>query len=724
MSTKDIPGKLLSDLTIADLGVGLSAAIVATYFADNGARVLRIEPPEGDPWYDQIPAYRVWRRKAEHASQPVDQVFSQADLILLGGEPHPDLHQHHDPDAIAAAYPRAVVVVIGSGAHGTDYDDRPLTEILAQARSGLTLEHYSSRPIYMAFEPANYGAAFQALIGGLGALIERERSQLGQVVRTSLFEGALTWAAQFWQTYEKPTPMATFSQPKDPWPLIFKAKDGVYIHLVLGAFNSKYAAYQALEIDDPSVKPGDNGMPDIHGSAKNFYGDWDLLAERVSRFESAALLQRLWDLGVDAEPCHPPAYCRETEQAEFNELLVVEPDGIKRLGSPVSLRASASERKLVRRPAANRPLEGRRVLDFGSFVAGPLATVAISDLGADVIKIEAPSGDPTRGMTRAFTFANRGKRDVVLDLKTPKDLALAKQIIGTADAVTNNFRPGVSTKLGIDPAALLSMRSDLVVMEAPGYGAEGPLSGRGAFDPLMQAFCGHEIRAAGEGNAPFWNRCYPADVSGGLIGSIGLLTAMLHHDRTGHGVCVRSSLLNASAFLLSEMIQLPNGDYVGLRDLDAGRTGYHPAEAFYQCSDGWIALVARNSAQAAALAAVLGLGPELAGPLEKWADREREAIAAALRPANATEVVRRLRLEGVWVEEVNSGMEETILSDDRLTETGLVRVSQHAQLGEMRELGVLFSLSRSALGSSRPFPAPGEHTAEVIEALLGAPLDA
>src|SRR5687768_13758228 len=138
------PGKLLKGIVVADLGTGLGAALVATYLADNGATVLRIEPAEGDPWYDRYPAYAVWRNQAQKRDlSQLDATLAEADLILVGGEPHPEVTTRYDADALAKTYPKAVVADIGSNPHGTSYDDRPSAEILAQARSGLAFEHFT-----------------------------------------------------------------------------------------------------------------------------------------------------------------------------------------------------------------------------------------------------------------------------------------------------------------------------------------------------------------------------------------------------------------------------------------------------------------------------------------------------------------------------------------------------------------------------------------------------
>src|SRR5258706_435290 len=124
----------------------------------------------------------------------------------------------------------------------------------------------------MSFEPSNYGAALHGLAGLFAALLQRESSGRGQVVATSLFEGALTWPMLLWCEAEKPTPVSNFVMPKDPWPLIFKCADGVWVQVVLGSAGSKGRLYRILKVDDPTVDINDSGMPKPTADAERRQG--------------------------------------------------------------------------------------------------------------------------------------------------------------------------------------------------------------------------------------------------------------------------------------------------------------------------------------------------------------------------------------------------------------------------------------------------------------------
>ena len=329
----------LRGLNVVDLGVGMAAALVAKFLREGGAEITRFEPPGGDPFYEVYPAYEVWRRdstivRGNDGEQRLETLLQNADVCLVGGEDYPGVARREDATELQSKHPRLIVLDIEGYPAGTRHAGRPATDVLVQARSGLAFEHYVSRPLLMSFEPANYGAALHGLAGIFAALLRRESSDTGQVVATSLFEGALTWTMQLWCEVEKPTPAANFVIPKDPWPLIFRCADGVWIQVVLGSAGSKGRLYRILKIDDPTVDINDSGMPKPTADGKNFFGDIDVLARHVANFKSTELLEAIWAAGLPAEPVLAPGACWDDPQVEHNRVIVREPDGVRHVGSP------------------------------------------------------------------------------------------------------------------------------------------------------------------------------------------------------------------------------------------------------------------------------------------------------------------------------------------------------------------------------------------------------
>jgi crotonobetainyl-CoA:carnitine CoA-transferase CaiB-like acyl-CoA transferase len=739
MASNDLAG-----LKVIDLGVGMAAALIAKYLREAGADVTRLEPPGGDPFYEIYPAYRVWRRgltvlrEDESSEANLESLLSAADVCLVGGEDHPRIARRGDAAALESRHPRLVVLNIEGYPAGTRHAGRPACDVLVQARSGLSFEHYSRRPLLMSFAPSNYGAALHGLAGVFAALLRRESSGAGELVATSLFEGALAWAMLLWYEVEKPTPAASFVLPKDPWPLIFRCSDGVWVQLVIGSAGSKGRLYRILKIDDPTVDINDSGMPKPTADPKNFFGDVDVLAKHVANFGSRELLEAIWAAGLPAEPVLAPGACWDDPQVTHNGIVVRGPDGVRHIGHPVygysspapraetgmasSARAGGSSNlRAADEAGAAAPLSGVKVIDFGSYVAGPYSSALLSDLGADVVKVETLTGDPNRSVFRSFASANRGKRAISIDLKHPEGLKIAQRLCVGADVVTSNFRPGVSARLGIDPKTLHALKPDLIVLESAAYGATGPRAEGAGFDLCFQALCGHDWRAGGVGNPPLWNRTFMVDYAAALLGQAAVLQSLHRRARSGAGAAVGAGLLNAGLFLMSELIQRSDGEWAGAEPINADQTGFHPAERLYQAADGWLAVAARDAAMARRFLSVLNLERRITAPHTGWDAEVGRVIAEEIRKRPLEALRAALEAAHVWVEVCRENGERDNLRDPDLERLGTVHAALYPKLGEVRQLGPLVRLAASAGARRRHAPLVGEHTDEVLAELGFSP---
>lgn len=709
--------ELLHGVTVVNAARGLVGAVIGKWLADLGASVAR---PEGtvDRTAAQLhPAYDALRGAERLLGDgELAGAFAAADLFITGGTELPDrAGGDADLHELAAAHPGLVTLRIDAWIPQTQTPDAPAAEILVQARSGLAYEHYPDRANLMAFQPATYGAALQGLIGALAALIARRRTGAGQEVMTSLHQGALAWVTT-WAIAEHATPTFLFTTPFDPRPLILKCADGDYIHIVMGSTGSKYQLYKILGIDDPTVQPDDAGLPSKDDPPEKFYGDVELIAPYVARWRRDELAEKLASAGIVATPVQGPGECWDDPQIAHERLVTTLDDGRTIVGTPAAVTLSERVGEPARwyaPPPSGRPLEGVRVIDFGAFTAGPLASLALSRLGADVIKVEPPLGDPCRNLTRAFMAANRGKRSIAIDMKSERGLALAGELCATADAVVSNFRSGVSRKLGIDPQTLLARHPHLIVLECPAFGSTGPRAHQVAFDPLMQAFCGFEVRSGGKGNVPLWNRTFISDYAGGQLGSIALLAALDHRLRTGQGCALDVSLLRAAMSMQSDIIRLADGGFAGAEPLNAEQTGFHPAETLYPVADGWVALCIRDAEAATALASVLAL-PDLPPDWRGWNDRDGARIASATAARTGEDLLAACTAAGVAAEWCRPGMERETLEDATLTEAGIVEHIEVEGLGRVSHVGSMFTLSAAPRPRVARAPHIGEHDAEVL----------
>jgi len=210
------------------------------------------------------------------------------------------------------------------------------------------------------------------------------------------------------------------------------------------------------------------------------------------------------------------------------------------------------------------PLADIRVLDFTRVLAGPSASLALADLGAEVIKIEPPgTGDETRtfppfreGESHYYIAINRGKKSIVIDLKTAEGVALAKDLASRCDVVIENYRPGVMERLGLGYEALAADNPGLVYCSISGFGQTGPLRDKPSFDIVLQALSG-ALSVNGEPGAPPTKLGIPlGDLVGGINGPIGILAALHERTRTGRGRLIDVSLLDSMLGMLGYLAQI------------------------------------------------------------------------------------------------------------------------------------------------------------------------
>ena len=642
--------KSSKQLLVADCGRGMAAALVAKVFADLGAQVVRFESAEGDPFYDVYPAYRAWHAGARRGERTErEKMIGQADVCIVGGESFPGLAVEQDACILYQCHDTLVVLDMGGGGAS------PEADILAQARTGMVHEQFSDRAMYFATALPTYGAALLGLLGAWTALLRRQTTGKGELVRCTLDQGAGLFWAPFWMQAEAPDQSFATITPKDARHLIFRCLDGGFIQLALGSQGAVAKLYKVLGIS-AYVDPADRGSPKLGGAAANYFGDMALIGERVAVFPRKALLDLMWEAGLAAEPVLAPGECWQDAQVLASGLIQRRGAGEQHLALPFALTPISPS---VAAPPApprsvgqgNLPLAGLRIIDIGDFVAGPFASRLLGDLGAEVIKLQPPSGSSTISGARTIYNSNCNKRAVCVDLKTSEGMELLHRLCASADAIHHNFRVGAAERLGVAPAQLRERHPGLVGLQVSAYGQVGPKRLLSGFDMVMQALCGHEMRAGGKGNDPLWTRTPMVDYTAGALGAIATLIA-LHDRNAGKPADASASLLGAAMFLQSDLHFGPHGVVQGAPLLDQNQTGFHPAESLYKAQDGWIAIAARDDAMAGRLITVLGLTYSNASmpPRAHWGDQERASIASRIAQWPSGVLVDALRAAQVWVE--------------------------------------------------------------------------
>jgi formyl-CoA transferase len=370
-------------------------------------------------------------------------------------------------------------------------------------------------------------------------------------------------------------------------------------------------------------------------------------------------------------------------------------------------------------------LAGLRVLDATQVMAGPFCAMLLADLGADVVKIEPPSGDSTRQMPGAvgsdspsFNAVNRGKRSVVLNLKVKEGREIFLRLAGASDILIENYRPGVMTAFGLDYAAVSALNPRIVYASISGYGQTGPHAHKGGFDLIAQGVSGIMSITGEPGGAPVKAGVPLTDLGAGLFALVGILAALQARHRTGVGQHVDSSLVDAGVAL---SVWEATEFFAGI-GIPAALGSAHRMNAPYQairCSDGYITVGAANERLFRRLCDVLG-HPEWAG-MPEFADnasrvRNRAALAerieSVLREESCAHWLALFEANDFPCGPINDYA--AVFADPQVQARGMVVEVEHPTLGRMKTLGSPIKLSGTPPDPSRRAPMLGEHTDVVL----------
>ena len=409
-------------------------------------------------------------------------------------------------------------------------------------------------------------------------------------------------------------------------------------------------------------------------------------------------------------------------------------------------------------------LDGIRVLEFSVVVAGPVCGVILGDLGADVVKVEPPGGEPHRrnravvpNEGKLFQNFNRGKRSLVVDLGREEGRALIHRLVPRTDVVIVNYRLGVAKRLGIDYETLRAIRPDLIYVESTGFGTRGRLAEFPASDIVAQAYSGLMAGEGkvGEGGEPLALKAGAwADYMTGIATAMGVTTALYHREQTGEGQKVSGSLLRSAMFGQSHItmrepvsdsavrdVTMAKVDEARARGADyrevvgirmAGRelgTQFALYYNGYQAKDGGVVLGALTKANRDAMREVLGLegencddpdydalDPVNLAEAERWKQVIRDRIAER----TVAEWVEAFEAAGTPVSPVN--LPEEMSDDPQVAAEGIMAELEHEVTGPQRVVGPIIELSETPTRARSAAPPVGRHTRELLRE-FGLPED-
>jgi formyl-CoA transferase len=382
-------------------------------------------------------------------------------------------------------------------------------------------------------------------------------------------------------------------------------------------------------------------------------------------------------------------------------------------------------------PEGKGPLAGVRIIDLSRVAAGNMLTLQLADFGADVIKFEPPSGDTLRGMkiegveTYWKVYA-RNKRSVALDFRRPESIELIRQLVADADALLENFRPGVMEDMGLSPETLHQINPRLVIGRISGWGHDGPYRHKPGFGTLAEGYSGFASISGFGDREPLLPAIFLADMTTGLHGAYAVMVALWNvRVNGGAGQVIELSLLDS---MLSILGPLPaNYKLTGkIKPRTGSRSTTNCPRNVYQTLDGkWMALSASTQRTAERLFRVIGREDMIADPrfesnsarLKNVEEVDR-VVGEFIRRRNLADNLEFFDREEITVGPVYDASDLAI--DPYISEREALAEYQDPEVGFIPMHAVTARMSATPGVMRRPAPAVGEHTREVIEPLIGS----
>ena len=548
---------VLAGLEVAQIGGGLAAAVCGRLFADIGAQIVCIDPDFSTPLACHL---NYGKRVVSGDPAAVRDAIGTADLIICEGRPR-DLHaRQHDPGALRRVNQTAAIVVISPfGQSGPQADD-PATDLTLFFASGIArmltgqVDDLDEAPIRPVGEQSAFIGGIAAACAGMHAVMAAEP---GAVVDVSIQEALATVAV---------TELARAGLSGKSWSrrrltdgngatvCILPARDGYTA--ISPRDDHQWAAWVSV-MGSPSwaTDPRFASKPDR-------VANWDALYALMSEWSRDYDKQTIADMAqaahVPSFPLREPAEQLGSAQLayrNFYRAIEIAGQTIKVPGPPFGLRIS----KPVTRDARSKPthsggsmpLAGIRVLDFSWVIAGPTATRYLAAMGADVIKVEAPGrGDPGR-TSELHTVLGQAKRSIVLDLKKPEAIEIARALAAKSDVLVENFATGVMGRLSLGADALQAINPNLVYVSASGLGRTGPEAHAVAYGTLLQCYAGFAALNRHPGVPPRVGLAW-LDPMCGLMLAFITAAALWHRRRTGGVARIDFSMLEAMLWTMAE----------------------------------------------------------------------------------------------------------------------------------------------------------------------------
>ncbi len=771
----DKPAPVLHGLRVLELTHSIAGQYLGQLLADQGADVLKAEPPQGAHYRD-CPQFQVWNRGKRSAtadlSSPDGQTFvrtlaCRADVLISDFPAAEARSLGLDYTSLAANSPGLVYAWLPPyGEHGPFADSLP-DDALASALGGMYAAQpsFSGEPVMITIPIASYTAALLAASAVCSALYAKERDGAGQQVTISWLAGVLSQgSATIIRRLDVETPVRP-RHPQGALPVykLYKASDE-WFFVACGNnvfFNKLCIALGRAELAaDERFAPAPWGLinPDHMRELTEIIAP--IIAERRRDYW-------LQFLQANDVPCAPVLdrldYINHPQVVHNGLRLSLDDPKLGQVimaGPPISFSHSASvdirpapglgehtaaaltawpqretrntkpgtDDPLPRHFPASRlaaprgeagSLAGIRVVDLSYYIAGAHCPMLLADYGADVIKVESLEGDPFRAFGLGFLGWNRNKRGIAVDLRTDEGRDIVYHLVRDADVFLENFRAGVSHRLRVDYDTIREINSRIVYCSVAGWGESGPNAHLPVFDPVFQASSG-AIKAQGGDGDPVFLAPAITDYGASHLAAFAITAALYARQRDGEGQRALITLTGATMAMQSGEFIFPaaGGDFG--HALKGGEDYVGPSAAYrsYRCSDGYIFIACTAESHWRGLAKSIGR-PELAYPGAWPAVAETDpkgGIGAAVGAMFAEDTVeswlKRLTSHGVPCAPVLPLRD--VLDSPQVRANGWTVEHEHPKWGIVRQTANLASFSRTPGSSQRTAPLLGQHTNEIL----------
>ncbi|PKB66501.1 MAG: hypothetical protein BZY81_07110 [SAR202 cluster bacterium Io17-Chloro-G4] len=786
--------QVFDGITVLDFTQGMPGGIATMVMSDFGAEVIKVEPPGGDKFRDWPGAIQ-WNRgkksvvldlKSAHGREQARNLAMISDVVVESFRPGVAERLNIDYGSLAVDHPELVYASLTAFGENGPYAQYKGYDAIVAAKSGRMMmfagQNPREGPNYVVVQGAYHSAATALIRGITAALYVREKTGRGQRVETSMLKTITTYDHVSWVqgqmiakdpvTYP-PDPTVGIGRPNPTGYLPARTKDGQWIQLGNIVERLFRSMMHWLDLEHIYQEPRFKNAPDL--------ADADVAS--LERMMLEKIQQKNLDEWMDifvnqandvaAEPYHTSEQALDHPQIVHNGNVVDMEDPVvgkmRQLGpmvimgetpgrtqtpapapgqhtDEVLLRLNGNSRKYATgddSPIPSAPLQGVTLLDLGTVINGPLGCALVAELGARVIRIEAPDGDWSRhgiqGLSAQRTMA--GSEGICLNLKTPEGQEIMGKLAAKADLLLHSMRPGAPERTGIGYQQLAKINPDLVYLYAGGYGSTGPYSRRPSMAPIAGAVSGGGVAQMGQESFPPPDQDIEldqieavakklkrandgtADHNTAMVNAVGLLLGLYARERTGKAQYVESTMIAANAYANAD-------DFFWHQDKplrpepDPDGYGLNALYRLYPAKTGWIFLACPFDDEWVALCESIGRHDLLEDHRYTNKEQRLKHDSDLAKELGRVFVAKQpLEWEGLLsaadvacVKAEDRGMFHFFDEDPHVRENGLLTQVDATRYGRFWRYAPVVGFSETP-GKAGPAPLRGEHTRPILKEL-------